>query len=314
MQAMAASCSSTVAPKVKACARTEVRRASAASHQQQGKSRRRQRPQALRHRNDQRHHARHIFLDELHLRHQRRQRGRVADADAEQHHARQDQRGLVFRRASQQQRAGYLHRVAHAGHQAAVGIRRHEFADDSAAADGAGRGQRHRQARALGAERRHQQRIQMRDQAGLGEQAQRHRRGQRAKAAVAPQQAARQRLGMCRGDAACRRTWRVTIGLLAHALGRSCDHVRTKASHDGQHGRAHQHGGGGKPHRSDQRAPQRRENHAAQAGAVIGLGQRHGPAAHKPRRDDGVNARRAHGDPAAARQHRGHKQLPGLRG
>lgn len=67
-----------------------------------------------------------------------------------------------------------------------------------------------------------------------------------------------------------------------------------------------------KPPPADQHGPQRRKDHAAYTGAVVCLGECHGPVGVEPRRNDRVDAGRSQRNPASAGQHGGNEQLPRL--
>ena len=136
-------------------------------------------------RGHQRDHAGQVGRPELGLRDQRRQRGQVADADAEQGAAEQNQ-GNRRSRAEQHDGAHGLHGQVGRGDEATVGARRHGQAQKGAPADGAGRGRTHRGAGAGNAEDRRHQREQVRQQADLREQPEHRRPGERYEPLVAP--------------------------------------------------------------------------------------------------------------------------------
>ena len=69
----------------------------------------------------------------------------------------------------------------------------------------------------------------------------------------------------------------------------------------------------GKSQRADGSHPERREDDAADAAAVVGHGERGGPRTHEPRRDNGIESRRAHRPPSRAAQRAREKELPGRR-
>ena len=154
----------------------------------QPEGRRRKCKARLRDRDDQRNHARYVILDELHLGDKRRQRGRVADAEPEQHHAEKKKRHARPSRRHEGDQARDLHRVAETGDEPPVGADRHQPAEKRATCDGRGGRGPHSEARNLRAKRRHQKREKMREEAYLREQPQRHRGGKRQEGEIAPEQ------------------------------------------------------------------------------------------------------------------------------
>jgi hypothetical protein len=76
----------------------------------------------------------------------------------------------------------------------------------------------------------------------------------------------------------------------------------------------HHQAGLGEAEGADQQRPDGGEDHAAQAGAVIGHGQRRGPPPVEPRGDEGIDRRAAGHRPAHGGQQRRRHQLPGMLG
>ena len=205
-------------------------------------------------------------------------------------HAEEQQRTLEPPAANEDKRAGELHPVTGAGHQPPVGPRRHQPAEQRAAGDRQRGRQPHGEARLLRPERRHQQREQVRDQADLREQPERHAGRQRQEAAVAPQQ--RPGSGL-----AGRRVTEVdgVPGASPSGVSPICCGVRENTA-VGQH--PHRDGddrpiaaaAAGKPKPPIATTHSGEKIDAADAAAVVGHGQRRRPRAHEPGRDDALSA------------------------
>ncbi|MNV44805.1 hypothetical protein D3C71_1365750 [compost metagenome] len=148
----------------------------------------------------------------------------------------------------------------------------------------------------------------MRDQADLGEQAQRHPGGEREKGAVTPQLA--HPCGRRAGDGRLRGQ-RIAVGRLAQLLRRDGENLARQHGDHRHHRQPDPQGRLCEAGLGDQKHPQRREHDAAHAGAVVGHAQRGGTPAHEPGRYQRIDRRGAQGHPAHAAERRGGIQLPG---
>ena len=128
--------------------------------------------------------------------------------------------------------------------------------------------------------------------------------------AAAPEQRSRKCLCVQRfdgggaggGPISVRRQSQLLRGARQQPVGQNPD----RDSHDKADDRCRQR----KSQHADRRYPQRREDHAADAAAVVGHRKRGRPRAHEPGRHDGVECGRAHGAPAKAGEQRCGEQLP----
>ncbi len=147
----------------------------------------------LRDRDDEWDHARHLVADKLALGDQRRQPGSVAESDAEQRHAEQQERHACAVGGDEGNAAHHLDQVTDRGQQPAVDRRGHGPADQRASGNGHQRDPSHRQTRIGRAKRGDQQRIEMHGQTDLREKPQRHPPGKRHEFAIRPERPSGQR-------------------------------------------------------------------------------------------------------------------------
>lgn len=137
-------------------------------------------------------------------------------------------------------------------------------------------------------------------QAGLGEETEGRGRDQGEEAAVAPEGGGGQGPRPCdRGRR--ERVGRIAVGLLAEGGPRMGEDLVGEQPHGHDHHGADGGRGGRKAGIADGEDPERRHQDAAEAGAVIGPGERRRPIADKPRRDDGVDGRRRPSSPTPCR-------------
>ena len=161
------------------------------------------------------------------------------------------------RRRREQDGPRQLECVAAASHEPPVRSDRHEPAEEGAAGDRHGRDEGHGEAGALRAERGRKQREEVRHQADLREQPQRHARRQRHEAAVSPQQGARQRHRRPRREGGRRRAGRISVGRQPHLLRRAGEEQVGQQPHGEHHDEADGGGRGREAQRADARHPQR---------------------------------------------------------
>ncbi len=199
--------------------------------------------------------------------------------DPNSQYSEQDQNPLRIARREQQQGTDQLYGIPGAGHDAAIGARWHQVGDQVTTGNRAGCGEAHRQSRTLRAQGGYQKREQMRDQADLCEQAQRHAHRQCEELSVAPQLSSGQRITWCRCAARRRHVSFATVRSLTQHLRRLREHAVRKHGYVGRHHDADDARCDGESRHRDQRDPERGKDHAANTGPVVGHRQRFWPPA-----------------------------------
>ncbi len=162
----------------------------------------------------------------------------------------------------------------------------------------------------LGAERWHQQGEQVRGQTDLGKQPEGHCGSQRQELAIAPEPSAGQRPRGWRRDRRRGRARRIAVGRQSHLSRRPRKHQVGEDPHREGHGGTDRRRRDRKSQEADCGHPERREDDAADAAAVVGHSERGRAGAHEPRRDNRVDGGCAHCAPACAAEQRRDEELP----
>jgi hypothetical protein len=99
--------------------------------------------------------------------------------------------------------------------------------------------------------------------------------------------------------------------MLAEAFWTARENARGQNRHGGDHGEPDEAGREGKSAPADERHPQGREDHPADAGAVVGHAEGRRPLRDEPGGHDGIDGGSTQSRPAGARQERCAIELPG---